>query len=78
MEDNVKSVIRRLKRMGSLWKLPAPKTEKLKVICRFLQNNQHRMCYNKYLTTGYPIASGVIEGACRHFVKDRMEREGMR
>ena len=31
LEDNVKSVIRRLKRMGSLWKLPAPKTEKLKV-----------------------------------------------
>ena len=26
----------------------------------------------------YPIASGVIEGACRHLVKDRMERSGMR
>ena len=25
----------------------------------------------------YPIASGVIEGACRHVVKDRMERSGM-
>ncbi|MFC1759521.1 hypothetical protein ACFL2H_12270, partial [Planctomycetota bacterium] len=27
---------------------------------------------------GYPIASGVIEGVCRHLVKDRMERTGMR
>ena len=26
----------------------------------------------------YPIASGVIEGACRYIVKDRMERTGMR
>ena len=26
----------------------------------------------------FPIASGVIEGACRHLVKDRMERTGMR
>jgi hypothetical protein len=26
----------------------------------------------------YPIASGVIEGACRHVVKDLMERSGMR
>jgi hypothetical protein len=26
----------------------------------------------------YPIESGVIEGACRHLVKDRMERSGMR
>ena len=36
------------------------------------------MHYHQYLEKGYPIASGVIEGACRHFVKDRMERAGMR
>jgi hypothetical protein len=35
------------------------------------------MHYPQYLAAGYPIASGVIEGACRHFVKDRMERAGM-
>jgi hypothetical protein len=32
---------------------------------------------DEYLRQGYPIASGVIEGACRHLVKDRMERAGM-
>lgn len=31
-----------------------------------------------YLAHGWPIASGVIEGACRHFVKDRFELSGMR
>ena len=36
------------------------------------------MRYGEYLAAGYPIASGVIEGACRHLVKDRMERTGMR
>ncbi len=36
------------------------------------------MAYNEYLAAGYPIASEVIEGACRHVVKDRMERSGMR
>ena len=36
------------------------------------------MRYDKYLRKGYPIATGVIEGACRHYVKDRMERSGMR
>ena len=36
------------------------------------------MAYHEYLAAGYPIASGVIEGACRHVVKDRMERSGMR
>lgn len=44
----------------------------------YLSNNLHRMHYDKYLAAGYPIASGVIEGACRHVVKDRMERSGMR
>ena len=36
------------------------------------------MRYNEYLAAGYPIGSGVAEGACRHLVKDRMERTGMR
>ena len=27
---------------------------------------------------GYPIGSGVAEGACRHLVKDRLEQTGMR
>ena len=36
------------------------------------------MAYKDYLARGYPIASGVIEGACRNVVKDRMERSGMR
>lgn len=34
--------------------------------------------YNRYLAQGLPIATGVIEGACRHLVKDRMEVTGAR
>jgi hypothetical protein len=30
------------------------------------------------MAAGYPIASGVIEGACRHAVNNRMERSDMR
>lgn len=45
--------------------------------CRYFENHQHRMRYDQYLAAGYPIASGVIEGACRHVVKDRLERSGM-
>jgi hypothetical protein len=39
--------------------------------------DRDRIHYDRYLAAGYPIASGVIEGACRHVVKDRMERAGM-
>lgn len=34
--------------------------------------------YDQYLAAGFPIATGVIEGACRHLVKDRMELTGAR
>jgi hypothetical protein len=36
------------------------------------------MHYDRYLAEGLPIASGVVEGACKNLVKDRMERSGMR
>lgn len=34
--------------------------------------------YDHYLAKGLPIATGVIEGACRHLVKDRMDVTGAR
>jgi hypothetical protein len=44
----------------------------------YFERNLPRMDYKTYLGKGWPIASGVIEGACRHFVKDRFELSGMR
>jgi hypothetical protein len=34
--------------------------------------------YDQYLMAGLPIATGVIEGACRHLIKDRMDLSGAR
>jgi hypothetical protein len=34
--------------------------------------------YDFYLSEGLPIATGVIEGACRHLIKDRMDLTGAR
>lgn len=34
--------------------------------------------YDRYLEQGMPIATGVIEGACRYLVKDRMDVTGAR
>ena len=39
----------------------------------YFERNRDRMKYDEYLAAGYPIGSGVVEGACRHLVKDRME-----
>src|SRR3954454_9399324 len=43
----------------------------------FKDQSAHSPEEPEYLRAGYPIASGAIEGACRHLVKDRMERAGM-
>jgi hypothetical protein len=78
LQGEVHSVVSGLRQMGTKRKLRGKKRAKLAKICGYLENNTHRMRYDVYLAAGYAIASGVIEGACRHFVKDRMERSGMR
>ncbi len=45
---------------------------------RYLRKNAKYMRYDVYLAAGYPIATGVIEGACRHLVEDRMGITGAR
>jgi hypothetical protein len=57
--------------------LARSRRRQLTKICNYLRRHQARMRYHEYLAAGYPIASGVIEGACRHGVKDRMEGAGM-
>jgi hypothetical protein len=76
LRGDVQGVIRGLRRMGTQ-QLSGKKRSALETICRYFEKNRQRMRYNEYLAAGYPIASGVIEGACRHIVKDRMERTGM-
>ncbi len=44
----------------------------------YIENNQQRLQYDQALEQGLPIATGVIEGACRHLVKDRMDITGAR
>jgi hypothetical protein len=44
----------------------------------YLQHYAPYMRYGTALKQGLPIATGVIEGACRHLVKDRMDRGGAR
>ena len=44
----------------------------------YIDNNRARLQYDRALAQGLPIATGVIEGACRHLVKDRMDITGAR
>lgn len=44
----------------------------------YLLKNAYLLRYGKFLDQGYPIATGVIEGACRHLIKDRLDITGAR
>jgi len=77
LRGKVAGVTKGLKRMASVRKLSGADRRSIVGICAYLSKNRHRMRYHKYLAKGYPIASGVIEGACRNVVKDRLERTGM-
>ena len=55
----------------------AQRTVVLKTV-GYYRRNQSYMHYADYLARGWPIGTGVVEGACGHLVKDRMEQAGMR
>jgi hypothetical protein len=44
----------------------------------YLLKYRRYLCYDKYLASGFPVSTGVIEGACRYLVKDRMDITGAR
>jgi hypothetical protein len=58
--------------------LPPAQSYELRTTIRYLSNQREQMHYHTYLALGYPISSGVIEGACCHLVHDRFEQSGMR
>src|SRR3954463_14159687 len=58
--------------------LKGQKRKPVEEAAEYFEGNRDRMKYDEYLGAGYPIGSGGGEGACRHLVKDRMERTGMR
>jgi hypothetical protein len=50
----------------------------LRTTIGYYQRNLPYMRYDAYLSQGWPIGTGIVEGACGHVVKDRMEQAGMR
>jgi hypothetical protein len=78
LNNEINDVIKSLRNKGKYEKLNNKSLSELEKICGYFRNHAHRMAYKDYLAQGYPIASGVIEGACRNVVKDRMEHSGMR
>ena len=78
LQGRVGYVISGLRRRLKAEKLSGQRRKVVRSAVEYLGNNKAHMRYDEYLAAGYPIGSGVAEGACRHLVKDRMEQTGMR
>jgi len=78
LEGKVGYVVGGLRQMMTKRGLKGTRRKTVREVTGYFERNRARMKYDEYLEAGYPIGSGVVEGACRHLVKDRMERAGMR
>jgi hypothetical protein len=58
--------------------LDAKAAEPVEKCIKYLKRNASWLHYDLALSDGLPIATGVIEGACRYLVQDRMGRTGAR
>src|SRR3954454_3316685 len=78
LEGRVDAVIRGMRYQATQRGLKGQKRKTVRDAAEYFEGNRDRMKYDDSLAAGYPIGSGVVEGACRHLVKERMERTGMR
>lgn len=78
LSGKTKHLIAEFRLLAKQPKLSKRKRTQLIQTANYFERNLPFMDYPTYLAQGWPIASGVIEGACRHFVKDRCELSGMR
>lgn len=71
-------VAAKMKQSATKRKLSKKKRAAVDKCANYLHKYSEMLRYDEYLKRGLPIATGVIEGACRHLVKDRMDITGAR
>mgnify|MGYP001306988847 CR=1 FL=1 len=78
LEGNASTVAASIRRKATRRGLDAPTRKNADTCADYLLAKRDYLDYRLALNKGWPIATGVIEGACRHLVKDRMDITGAR
>ncbi len=78
LQGKASDVAAGIRRSATLQKLSRAARENADNCADYLLKYRLYLRYDQYLEKGYPIATGVIEGACRHLVNDRMDITGAR
>lgn len=74
----VSDVAAGMRRSATKRGLSAAQREPIDRCANYLLSLKEHLRYDEYLAAGFPIATGIIEGACRYLVKDRMDITGAR
>lgn len=67
-----------IKRSATKLKMGKKEREGIDSCATYLLKSKARLQYADALASGFPIATGVIEGACRHLINDRLDITGAR
>lgn len=78
LEGKASDVAAGIRRSATQRGLAADRRKGADSCANYLLKNRDFLHYDQYLASGFPIASGVIEGTCRHLVNDRMGITGAR
>ncbi|MFH1919438.1 MAG: ISKra4 family transposase [Planctomycetota bacterium] len=78
LEGKSSEVAAGMRRSATLRELSAKKRKAVDKCANYLIKYRKYLRYDVCLAQGFPIATGVIEGACRHLIKDRMDLTGAR
>lgn len=78
LHGNSSHVAAGIRRSATLRKLSPEQRVPADKCAHYLLKYAEFLKYDQYLMAGLPIATGVIEGACRHLIKDRMDLTGAR
>jgi hypothetical protein len=78
LHGGAKNVAVHLRRNATRQQLSKSNRQPLDKCADYLDKYRPMLEYDSFLSDGLPIASGVIEGACRHLIKDRLDRTGAR
>jgi len=78
LQGQASQVAAGMRRSATKRHLPKKRRAPVDRCANYLLKYKAYLAYDRYLAHGMPIATGVIEGACRHLVKDRMDLTGAR
>jgi hypothetical protein len=78
LEGHARKVAGTIRRQATNARLDRARRQRADEAAAYLTNKAPYLDYPTALTNGWPIATGIVEGACRHLIKDRMDITGAR